>query len=85
MPRLTNAQAAANARKPYADHIRKLENEIRLLRALAKTLGATDAALNETRYTPEPQPYHCQLCGQHITDGKPCGCGARYVGRSQQL
>ena len=19
----------------------------------------------------------CPLCGQHITDGKPCGCGAR--------
>jgi hypothetical protein len=19
----------------------------------------------------------CALCGQHITDGKPCGCGAR--------
>lgn len=22
-------------------------------------------------------PYVCQLCGQRITDGKPCGCGAR--------
>lgn len=22
--------------------------------------------------------YTCVLCGQHITDGKPCGCGARY-------
>jgi hypothetical protein len=22
-------------------------------------------------------PFDCPLCGQHITDGKPCGCGAR--------
>ena len=22
-------------------------------------------------------PFHCPLCAQHITDGKPCGCGAR--------
>ena len=22
-------------------------------------------------------PYTCPLCGQRITDGKPCGCGAR--------
>jgi hypothetical protein len=21
--------------------------------------------------------YHCSQCGQHITDGKPCDCGAR--------
>jgi hypothetical protein len=21
--------------------------------------------------------FDCPLCGQHITDGKPCGCGAR--------
>jgi hypothetical protein len=21
--------------------------------------------------------YSCALCGQRITDGKPCGCGAR--------
>jgi predicted RNA-binding Zn-ribbon protein involved in translation (DUF1610 family) len=21
--------------------------------------------------------FNCPLCGQHITDGKPCGCGAR--------
>lgn len=21
--------------------------------------------------------FKCPLCGQHITDGKPCGCGAR--------
>lgn len=25
-----------------------------------------------------PTPYVCQRCGQRITDGKPCGCGARY-------
>ena len=23
------------------------------------------------------EPYDCKLCGQRITDGKPCGCGAR--------
>lgn len=23
------------------------------------------------------KPYTCQLCGQRIDDGKPCGCGAR--------
>jgi len=25
----------------------------------------------------EREPFDCKLCGQHITDGKPCGCGAR--------
>jgi len=26
----------------------------------------------------KPAPFWaCPLCGQHITDGKPCGCGAR--------
>jgi hypothetical protein len=25
----------------------------------------------------QPAPFKCQLCGQVITDGKPCGCGAR--------
>jgi hypothetical protein len=25
-----------------------------------------------------PKPaFDCPLCGQHITDGKPCSCGAR--------
>jgi hypothetical protein len=24
-----------------------------------------------------PWEFRCELCGQHITDGKPCGCGAR--------
>jgi len=24
-----------------------------------------------------PRAFDCPLCGQHITDGKPCGCGAR--------
>ena len=27
--------------------------------------------------TPKPEPFKCPLCGQVITDGKPCGCGAR--------
>lgn len=26
-----------------------------------------------------PAPFKCALCGQVITDGKPCGCGARPV------
>jgi len=39
--RLTNAQAAANARAPYAAAILKLNDEIQLLRALASSLGAT--------------------------------------------
>ena len=61
---MTHAEIAANARKPYADkiksmvaesnamsaHIEALNNEVRLLRALAKALGATQAALDETRY-----------------------------------
>jgi hypothetical protein len=25
----------------------------------------------------QPASSKCQLCGQVITDGKPCGCGAR--------
>ena len=25
-----------------------------------------------------PSSYACQLCGQRIDDGKPCGCGARH-------
>lgn len=33
-------------------------------------------------YRPGPhgstaREFDCPLCGQHITDGKPCGCGAR--------
>lgn len=24
-----------------------------------------------------PESYDCELCGQRIDDGKPCGCGAR--------
>lgn len=28
-------------------------------------------------YRPGPHGSDCPLCGQHITDGKPCGCGAR--------
>ena len=24
-----------------------------------------------------PSVFICQQCGQHITDGKPCGCGTR--------
>lgn len=26
---------------------------------------------------PRAAPFDCVICGQHITDGKPCGCGAR--------
>lgn len=62
---MTHAEIAANARKPYADkirsmvaesdamtaHIAALDNEVRLLRALAKALGASQAALDATRYT----------------------------------
>lgn len=44
------AQIAANARRPYAEKILQLENEIRLLRALAKALGASQIALDATRY-----------------------------------
>ena len=61
---MTHAEIAANARKPYADkirsmvsesdamsrHIANLENEVRLLRALSKALGVSQAALDETRY-----------------------------------
>ena len=47
---MTNAQAAANARAPYARKIMELENEIRLLRVLAKSLNASQAALDATRY-----------------------------------
>ena len=61
---MTHAEIAANARKPYADKIKSMvaesdamskqiaarENEVRLLRALAKALGASQAALDETRY-----------------------------------
>ena len=48
---MTHAEIAANARKPYADKIVQLENEIRLLRVLAKSLNATQAALDATRYS----------------------------------
>lgn len=24
-----------------------------------------------------PRAFDCPLCGQRITDGRPCGCGAR--------
>lgn len=29
------------------------------------------------RYEQETAAFVCPLCGQHIKDGKPCGCGAR--------
>ena len=29
------------------------------------------------RMQKEKTTFICPLCGQHITDGKPCGCGAR--------
>ena len=48
---MTKAQIEANARRPYAEKILELENEIRLLRALAKALGATQCSLDATRYT----------------------------------
>ena len=44
---------AADARAPYAQKILELENEIRLLRAVARALGASDLALEETRYKKE--------------------------------
>ena len=47
---MKRAEIEANARKPYADCIARLENEIRLLRRLAITLGASELALGETRY-----------------------------------
>lgn len=27
--------------------------------------------------TAQAQEFDCPRCGQHITDGNPCGCGAR--------
>jgi hypothetical protein len=35
------------------------------------------ALVQHSRLNDEHEPYTCRLCGQHITDGKPCGCGAR--------
>lgn len=35
------------------------------------------AALNELYRPVDPVPYTCPRCGQGITDGLPCGCGAR--------
>lgn len=29
-------------------------------------------------------PFTCQLCGQRIDDGKPCGCGARMTVKGYQ-
>lgn len=49
---MTNAQAAANARAPYAAKILAQEREILALRALAKALGASEAALAATRDKP---------------------------------
>ncbi len=48
----TQAKIAADARAPYARKILELENEISLLRALARALGATQPALDATRYNP---------------------------------
>jgi hypothetical protein len=95
---MTNAQAAANARKPYADAIKKLNKRAEALRdQVADVLAMLDGthpageladpasyardvlrvALIAYEAHPAPQDFHCPLCGQHITDGKPCGCGAR--------
>lgn len=40
---------------------------------------ARDALADEDARLAEiaPTAYQCPLCGQRITDGKPCGCGAR--------
>ena len=46
-------EAVAKAREPYARKILELENEIRLLRALARALNASQEALDATRYTEE--------------------------------
>lgn len=48
---MKRTEIEANARRPYADKILQQENEIRLLRALAKALGASQEALDATRYT----------------------------------
>lgn len=48
---MKHAEIEANARKPYADKIVQLENEIRLLRVLAKSLGASQLSLDATRYS----------------------------------
>lgn len=54
------------ARVAYADAQRTLEQ----MEALAKRDGF-QLVLHPTK--------ECQLCGQHISDGLPCGCGARPV------
>lgn len=39
--------------------------------------GYTSAAARILQSVVAKRAYPCALCGQQITDGKPCGCGAR--------
>lgn len=48
---MKRTEIEASARKPYADKIMQMDNEIRLLRVLAKALGASQEALDATRYS----------------------------------
>lgn len=57
------AQLAATGLHP------SIPAEVERLRAVLAAGG--------TATIPALIPYTCNLCGQHITDGKPCGCGAR--------
>ena len=42
---------------------------------IGRALGAHVTSHEVTRRP----PFTCTLCGQHITDGRDCGCGARPV------
>lgn len=55
---------------------RALSNPPRITRAVRRY--AVPAWVRAQRKSgPVTIVFVCPLCGQHIRDGKPCGCGAR--------
>jgi len=51
------------------------ESKVRLAAALDRERAWERVAIHIMKA--ERVTFICPLCGQHITDGKPCGCGAR--------
>jgi hypothetical protein len=56
------------------------EREVAAWFAETDTFGSPPFPVGTLLYyqrVPDSEAFKCRLCGQVITDGKPCGCGAR--------
>lgn len=61
----------------YASKVRIAWDSFQTLGEARKAYDAYKGLRSPALGSPAPRVYSCALCGQHITDGKPCGCGAR--------